>query len=323
MLKLSKLHAPSIRLSGGSADPFSTNLAEWIRPVKQDQEYDLCLMGVPLSKSSISFSGAHLHPQQFRKCWTSFTTYNWEQDIDLKPLRIADLGDIEMHITDIAQCHQNIYEANLSVQRAYPEAVSIAVGGDHSITAPLVKAIVEATGARIGIIQFDAHLDVRDLSYGGASNGTPMRNLIESNTIRGEDIVTIGLRNFANSRQYRDYAEQHGMNLVSQREVQQAGIETIIAQAMAILDQKCDQIYVTFDIDVLDQSVVPGVPAIGPQGLLPVELFESAYILGKWEKVQAIDFVCVDPSVDFRDASTRVSLHIFLHFLSGFYRRKM
>jgi formiminoglutamase len=321
MLQFPKLHPPTIQLTGGKTDPYSTNLAEWIRPMESEKDYDLCVMGIPLSKSSISFSGAHLHPFHFRKLWPAFSTYNWDQDIDLQELSIADLGDVAMHITDITACHQNIQEAMFHVQMKLPKAVTISVGGDHSISAPLVKGWRQAHGERVGIIQFDAHLDVRDLSYGGPSNGTPMRDLITSQTVRGEDIFTIGLRNFANSRQYRDYAESQGVHLVSQKDVQQQGIEQIIETAMQTLEQQCDAVYVTFDIDVLDQSIVPGVPAIGPQGLTADQLFTSAYTLGKWSKVRAIDLVCVDPTVDVRDISSRISLHTFLHFASGLFQR--
>lgn len=321
MLSFPKLHPPALQLTGGKTDLYSTNLAEWIRPIGSDKDYDLCLMGVPLSKSSISFSGAHLHPFHFRKLWTSFSTYNWDEDIDLQELTIADLGDVDMHITDIAVCHQNIQEAMFHVQQELPKSVKISVGGDHSILAPLVKGWQQAHGKRVGIIQFDAHLDVRDMSYGGPSNGTPIRNLLTSNTVRGEDIFTIGLRNFANSKEYRNYAESQGIHLFSQKDVQQQGIEQILDIAMQTLEQQCDVVYVTFDIDALDQSIVPGVPAIGPQGLTADQLFTSAYTLGKWSKVSAMDMVCVDPTVDVRDISTRVSLHAFLHFTSGYFQR--
>jgi formiminoglutamase len=316
MASFSTIQAPTWQFSGGKSDPYVTTLAEWIEQPKAEMDYDLCLMGAPLSKSSISFSGAHLHPQTFRKLWTSFTTYNWDLDIDLTALHAADLGDITMHVTDIAACHQHIQTAMQEVTLQLPGAFPITVGGDHSITAPLIKGRKAANGKRIGIIQFDAHLDVRDLDYGGPSNGTPMRNLVESKTVNGEDIVTIGIRSFANSRLYRDYAEEKGIHVISAKQVHTRGIDHVLVEAMEHLG-KCDEIYVTFDMDVLDQSIVPGVPAIGPQGLTTDQLFSAAAALGAWSKVAAMDMVCVDPSVDLRDVTSRMSLHVFLHFVSA------
>jgi formiminoglutamase len=315
------LNPPTWQFAGGKSDPYVTTLAEWIERPQADTKYDLCVMGVPLSKSSISFSGAHLHPMTFRKLWPNFTTYNWDLDLDFTLLRAADFGDIAMHVTDIATCHQNIEKTMQEVSTRFSQTFPITIGGDHSITAPLVKGRKAATGKRIGIIQFDAHLDVRDLGYGGPSNGTPIRNLIESKTILGEDIVTIGIRNFANSRLYRDYAEAKGIHILSSKQVHIRGMAHVLSEAMERLEA-CDEVYVTFDIDVLDQYIVPGVPAIGPQGLTTDQLFSSAVTLGAWSKVSAMDMVCVDPSVDFRDVTTRVSLHLFLHFISGFTQQK-
>lgn len=315
------VNPPVFQYAGGKGDPFVTTIAEWIEKPQADTVYDLCVLGVPLSKSSISFSGAHLHPAAFRKLWANFTTYHWDFDIDFTKLRAVDFGDVAMHVTDILKCHQNIQETMQEITSAYPKTFPITVGGDHSITAPLVKGRKAANGKRIGIIQFDAHLDVRDMQHGGPSNGTPIRNLVETETVRGEDIVTIGIRNFANSRFYREYAEEKGIHVYSSHQVHSRGIESVVAETMELLEH-CEEVYVTFDIDALDQSFVPGVPAIGPQGLKSDQLFASACTLGAWSKVAAMDMVCVDPSVDLRDISSRISLHVFLHFVAGLCQKK-
>jgi formiminoglutamase len=321
MKPIEHLHPTAWQFAGGKSDPFVTTIAEWIEQPQADALYDLCVLGAPLSKSSISFSGAHLHPSTFRKLWTNFTTYHWDLDLDFTEIRAADFGDVAMHVTDITTCHQNIQHVMQEVTTHHSRIFPITIGGDHSITAPLVKGRKAANGKRIGIIQFDAHLDVRDMNYGGPSNGTPIRNLVESETVKGEDIVTIGIRNFANSRSYRDYVEEKGIHVISAKQVHTNGIDSVLTEAMGRL-AACDEVYVTFDIDALDQSIVPGVPAIGPQGLTTDHLFSSAYALGTWSKVSAMDMVCVDPSVDLRDVTSRISLHLFLHFVSGLVQKK-
>lgn len=322
MKQIHKTTLPMWQSTRKKTDPYVTNLAEWIEPWPSEGPYDLCLLGVPLSKSSISFSGAHAHPDQFRQLWPSFSTYNWDEDIDLRTLKITDLGNVEMHITDLAVCHQHIQIAAQEVRKQLPSSILVSIGGDHSITAPLLKGIQQQEQKRIGLIQFDAHLDVRDLHYGGPSNGTPIRNVIESQVIRGEDIYTIGIRNFSNSKHYRSYAEEQGIHIFSASEVHRLGIEIILSEAIEHLTAHCDALYITVDLDALDQSIVPGVPAIGPNGLSTQMLFSSMFILGKCNQVMGIDFVCVDPSKDLRDLTSRVSLHAFLHFASGVYRRR-
>lgn len=322
MESLNYIQKPPFLYTAGKGDPFVTRLSEWIQQeVQSEQSYDFAILGVPLSKSSISFSGAHSHPAQFRQLWSSFTTYNFDEDIDLTSLSAVDLGDVKMHVTDILQCQQNIEEAIFEAASRFANTLPIVIGGDHSITYPALKGLLRAKPQRIGLIHFDAHLDVRDTLYGGPSNGTPMRSLLETETLRGEDMVTIGLRSFANSREYRQYAEQKGMTLFTANQVRKQGMEEILQWAMRYLEAKCDAIYVTFDVDVMDQSVVPGVPAMGPAGLPAIDLFSSAFTLGKSQSVIGMDMVCVDPTKDVRDMTSRVALHLFLHFASGYATR--
>jgi formiminoglutamase len=317
------LQRPSFVFTPAKGDPYVTRLSEWITEWDGIEQFDIALLGAPLSKSSISFSGAHMHPTVFRQLFSSFTTYNFEDDLELSSLRVRDLGDISMHITDIPQCHQNIEGTFQELTKRLPTVIPCMVGGDHSITYPALSGIKSVRNQRIGLIQFDAHLDVRDTEYGGRSNGTPIRSLIENQVVKGEDLVTIGLRSFANSKEYRTYAEQKGITLYTAKQVHDKGIKQVLDEAVNHLKNKVDAVYVTFDIDVVDQAEVPGVPAIGPGGLSARDLFFCAETLGRWEKTIAMDMVCVDPNQDTRDRTSRISLHVFLYFLTGILKRSI
>ncbi|MDO3681385.1 agmatinase family protein [Paenibacillus ehimensis] len=323
MHKFTHLQRPGVMFTPGAGDPYVTRLCDWITEWDGQQPLDAAIVGAPLSKSSISFSGAHLHPATLRQLFSAFTTYNFEADLDLSSLRVGDLGDVGMHVTDIPQCHRNIEQAFQEITQQLPSTIPCLVGGDHSITFPALTGIQGVRKERIGLIQFDAHLDVRDTAYGGRSNGTPIRSLVENDVIRGEDIVNIGLRSFANSKAYRDFAEQQGITLYTARQVREEGIKPILERTIRELAAKTDSVYVTFDIDVLDQADVPGVPAIGPGGLSPVDLFTCAELLGEWNRVIGMDMVCVDPSRDTRDRTSRISLHVLLYFLTGLARRRL
>lgn len=317
------LTKPAVQYNQEKVDPYVTRLVEWIdQEIKNEIVYDFAFIGVPLSKSSMSFSGAHLNPEAFRQLWGGFTTYNIDDDIDLTALKSVDLGNVKMHITDIKQCHNNIEEALKEVKQRFKKTTLINIGGDHSITYPIIKGLKDDTKAKIGLIHFDAHLDVRDTSFGGRFNGTPVRSLIETETVKGDHIVSIGIRDFANSKAYRDYALEEGITIYTANQVYERGIASILEESVAALKDKCDEIYVTYDMDVMDQAFVPGAPAIGPGGLNPLDIFYTAAELGKLEEVTGIDIVCNDPSKDFRDVTARVALHIFLNFAKGYYIRK-
>ncbi|KHF29615.1 Formimidoylglutamase [Anoxybacillus sp. BCO1] len=123
------------------------------------------LIGAPLSKSSISHSGAAFAPQAIRQALSFYSTYSIESGMDLVDIAVTDYGDIVMHPTDIAASQRRIAETIERVVALQPESMWIVLGGDHSITYPVVSGWQKQKGT-IGIIQFDAHHDLRNLEDG-------------------------------------------------------------------------------------------------------------------------------------------------------------
>jgi len=297
---------------------------EWIRVYSgETKNPDVVLLGVPLSRSSISASAASENPDAFRRAWKYFQTYNLDFDVDLKDLEVVDVGNVKQHVTDIRKCHENIKRAMNSIRGEFPDSIQLSVGGDHSITAMLVKGWKEAhPKGEIGILQFDTHFDLRDLKDFGPTNGTPIRNLIESGTIKGSNVYNIGLHGFFNAKSLKEYADEHGVHYVTMREVRKKGIENVVQNALSQLAEKVDTIYVTVDMDVLDISYGPAAPAATPGGMRTDELFESVYLAGLHEKVKAMDIVCLDPFRDVAESTVKSGVHVMLSFLTGVYVRK-
>lgn len=306
-----------------STDPMDVKVNQLIQEHIPGQSFGVGLIGVPLSRSSISPSAASENPHAIRSIWKSFTTYNIDYDIDLSCLQIADLGDIKMHVTDIPRCHQNIENGMVEVFEKNLPFLPISIGGDHSITNPLVKGIKKHLGdPKIGIIQFDTHFDLRNLQDGGPSNGTPIRGLIESNAIEGQHVVNIGLHGYFNAFALKKYADEHHVKYVTLREARKKGIEQVVQEAIQYLSERVEYIYVTVDIDVLDIAFAPAAPASTPGGMYSWELFEAVYLLGQEQKVYAMDIVCLDPNRDHRDLITvKTGAHVILNFLCGYTKR--
>ncbi|MGZ0050358.1 agmatinase family protein [Brevibacillus gelatini] len=297
-------------------DPATANSTNW-------SDYDVALLGVPLSRSSISASAASENPDAMRRAWKYFTTYNLDHDVDLQPLRVVDLGDVRQHVTDIAQCHRNIREAMVQMRTHHPQLLPVMMGGDHSITAMLVKGYKDVhPDERVGILQLDTHFDLRDLTDNGPTNGTPIRNLIESGTINGRDVHNIGLHGFFNARSLKAYADETGVRYTTLRQARQKGVAWTVQEALEQLSAQVDTIYLTVDMDVLDCSCGPGVPASTPGGMHSDELFEAVYAAGVHPKVKAMDIVCLDPYKDRAEATVKTAVHVMLSFLSGFCQRE-
>ena len=320
-----KLNPPSFTWVRPDHDADIAKVHEWIKPLTSDsdpeksKDADFVVVGVPLSRSSISASGASEFPDAFRRAWKGFTTYNLDDDIDLSEMTAIDVGDVPMNVTDIRLCHDNIIQASAAIHDHFRTSKVCAVGGDHSITAMMVKGLHQARPAeKIGILQFDTHFDLRDLTDNGPSNGTPMRNLIESGVVKGSDMYNIGLHGFFNTKDLKRYADEKGVNYITLRNARKKGIEETVRHCLEELAAKVDTIYLTVDMDVLDIAYAPGVPASTPGGMTTAELLEGVLAAAEHPKVKAMDIVCLDPLKDTNAQPTvKLGTHVFLTFLTG------
>ncbi|MCA0988575.1 agmatinase family protein [Guptibacillus algicola] len=299
---------------------------EWIETIGDTEpnwdNVDVTILGVPLSKSSISTSAASENPDAMRGVWKSFGTYNLDEDVDLASLKAIDLGNVKQHITDIAQTHQNIEEAMVAMKRHHPHTMQVTMGGDHSITAMLVKGLKRANPSEtIGILQLDTHFDLRDLTEIGPANGTPIRNLLESGTIEGNHVHNIGLHGFFNALELKEYADEHGVNYTTMKQARKKGIDSVIAEALEELNKTVDTIYLTVDMDVLDITHNPAAPAATPGGMYTEELFDAVQLAGEHPKVKAMDIVCLDPRKDVGGMAVKSAVHVMLSFLTGYCKR--
>ncbi|MCA1319191.1 formimidoylglutamase [Bacillus tianshenii] len=292
--------------------------AELLLPWDGKEEVEgLAVIGVPLSKPSISHSGASFTPGVFRRLLQSYSTYAVEDQTELlSSSKVVDMGDIVMHATSVEESYRRIEEAVSAFGDEHPSCLPVFIGGDHSITYSTLKGLTGKKG-NVGVIQFDAHHDLRNTEDGGPTNGTPFRRLLEADLLKGENLVQIGIRNYSNSAFYHQYAREQGVTIFSMADVKKQGIAQVIASAIEYLEAKVDHIYVSVDIDVLDQAFAPGCPAIGPGGMTSEQLLEAIHLLGKHKKVCALDMVEIDPTIDFRDMTTRVAVFCLLEFMRG------
>lgn len=272
------------------------------------------IIGVPLSKTSISHSGASFAPASIRKMLSSYSTYHIEDQVDLKDFSVTDFGDITMHVTDFEESRNRIKNTISELLSQYSETIPIVLGGDHGISFPSISAFAKARGT-VGVIQFDAHHDLRNIEDGGRSNGTPFRSLIDEGILKGEHLVQIGIRNFSNSAPYTEFGINHGVSIYTMRDVRELGISKIINDSIQYLSDKVDAIYISLDMDVLDQAFAPGCPAIGPGGMDSTTLLDGICLLAAHPKVKGLDIVELDPTIDFRDMTSRIAAHVILNFL--------
>ncbi len=286
---------------------------QWLAPGDPEDGCDISVYGVPTSVGSLSGSSAHLAPAAVRAVLPQFSTFESTEDIDLQKLTAVDGGDWDLEGLDLEATHDRIRQ--LVADSSLGTTAAVFWGGDNSITRPLMQGTSPEWNRVFGLLTLDAHHDVRSLDD-GPTNGTPVRGLIEDG-LSGERIAQVGIQPFSNSREYRDYAEHHGVSIRTTRDIDKRGIEEVVLKELHHIGGRADWIYVDFDMDVLDVAYAPGCPGARPGGLTPRELALAAYLCGRNPKVIVADFVEVDPSRDPTGITTMAMARTFLSFCAG------
>lgn len=286
---------------------------QWLVTGDPGDGCDISVYGVPTAAGSLSGSSAHLAPAAVRGVLERFSTFESVEDVDLRSLTAIDGGDWDLEGLELDPAHDRIRQ--LVGDSPLGGTAAVFWGGDNSITRPLMQGISPEWSRVFGLLTLDAHHDVRRLDN-GPTNGTPVRGLLEDG-LSGERIAQVGIQPFANSREYRDYAEHHSISIRTIRDIEKRGIEEVIRQELHRISGRSDWIYVDFDMDVLDVAFAPGCPGARPGGLTPRELSHAAFLCGKHPKVIVADFVEVDPSRDPTGITTLAMAHAFLSFCAG------
>lgn len=295
-------------------DRYVTKVDETIQTYNGKESGDVGIIGLPSSKSSISLSMAANAPSTIRAGLSSYSTYSATQQKDFDDMTILDFGDVPIHPTSVEDTLERLHTSIKEMLKTNACNRYIMLGGDHGISYPSIHAFQKQYG-RIGVIQWDAHHDVRNLEDGGRTNGTPFRSLLDGEILRGEDLVQVGIRDHSNAEEYDRYAKEKGINVYTMDDVEEKGIISIIQRELARLENQVDMIYLSVDMDAVDQAFAPGCPAIGPGGFTSRELLSSVKVASQHPKVKAMDIVEIDPSKDVRDITSRLAAHVMMKFM--------
>jgi formiminoglutamase len=303
------LSPASVEKRAGWQDSEELRVNNWLTPWDGEDPLDAGVIGLPYSGASINPSGAYAAPESVRLAFRYNTTYSPDWDTDIRGLRVT-------------VAHAKIEAAVAAACAIEPRFVPVMIGGDHSVTAPAVRGFCAANpDKRVGIINIDAHLDVRNFEH-GPHNGTPFRAILTGDLpIEGRNVVELGIHGFMNAANYIEWAREQGVTVISGRDVQRREMVDCIAEALRIAGDGTDLIYLSVDIDCLAFPWAIGTSATSPEGLSAWQLMEAVFACGLDPKVGAIDLVEIDPSRDVKDLTSRTGCSVLLTFFAGLYRR--
>ena len=274
-----------------SEDPHWPRASDWLAGGGSPGGRRLALVGIPLSRTSISPSGAHATPAAVRAALRRFATFHAGLGVDLEALSVTDHGDL-----DVAALQGSAALAAVDHGLAAMSGeLVVLLGGDNALTRPAMRTLLPDL-PNAGLLTLDAHHDVRDF-YDGETNGTPVRGLL-ADGLPGHHVVQVGIGDLSNSRAYRSWCEQKGITLVSAAQARRDGVGAVVRRELDRLAQTCALLYVDLDVDVVDSAFVPGCPGARPGGLQPHELLDAAAEAGRHPAVRAVDVVEVDATRD-------------------------
>jgi arginase len=265
------------------AGPFDIRTAEtWMTPTT------FALLGLPTDRHSSYLRGPAKAPSFIRAALSSdsgsaVTESGYELGADL---HITDLGDVPLREDDGDDTLIERAVAAAIRDRACP----ILLGGDHSVTYPIVRAIAGEYGP-IDILHFDAHPDLYD-SYqdNRRSHASPFARVMEERLARR--LVQVGIRTL--ERQQRAQAERFGVEIIEMRTFE-VGAVPILAGPM----------YVTIDLDGLDPAFAPGVAHYEPGGLSVREVLRCLH--AQRAPLIGADIVELNPDRDVNDMTAIVA----------------
>ena len=304
-------------------DPYWPRASAWLANEKSETTIGtLGVIGAPVRLGSITPGRCDLAPQAIRGILRRFSCYDIESDTDVRLLRVRDFGDVSVAEKTMEEASSPIVKAVLSAKATGAEVV-VVLGGDNGVTRPGVRGLAsgleKGLETKCGLLTFDAHFDLRDLSN-GLTNGNPVRALL-ADGLPGSNIVQIGIQGFANSQAYARIASDAGITVFTMNRVRDLGLEAVVTEVLDDLAQRVETIYVDVDLDVLDRAFAPACPGARPGGLTPSELKRAVYLCGLHPKVHAIDLVEVDPTQDMADVTVFATGACLLSFAAGVVKR--
>ena len=248
--------------------------------IKQTKEFDFAIFGIPFDEKSCYMKGASKGPKAIRAASTGEAINPWtESGVNLEEeTNIVDLGDIE--VTDsfwdvFSKTEDRVWEI------LKKGAVPVALGGDHSLTYPIIKAFARKYNP-LDILHFDAHPDLYDELYGDRySHACPFARIVEEGYVA--NLVQVGIR--AATGQHRAMVRKHGIRMIEMKDV---------IQAMAL--DFSNPLYISFDMDALDPAFAPGVSHHEAGGLSTRQVIDILHTLKGL--IVGLDVVEVNPERD-------------------------
>ncbi|TAM66967.1 MAG: hypothetical protein EPN48_14970 [Microbacteriaceae bacterium] len=273
------------------------------------------ITGIPWDEGNAGRNGANYGPRTFRDVSHWFLGYNAQEDFDLwEEFPTVDIGDVPV-MPPNARRTMGLIEDH--VWRVRDKGVfPLSVGGNHSLAIGAARGAAR-TVKRMGYLSIDAHLDTaQDWAGEKLTSGCPTMRAAEIENVDPRNVVVFGVHGWLNPRDQVESAAEKGISWFGGAQIDRDGLKKTLAEAIKIAMAGTDGLYVSFDLDSVDASAMPGTGTPEPGGFTAKEALYIARELGRANPIAA-DIVELAPIYDPSGISARLACAVAMEIISG------
>lgn len=225
---------------------------------------DACFIGIPMDIGTSNRSGTRHGPRAIRAESCMLRPFNMATGAaPFEKLQVADIGDVAINTFDLKKTVDIISDAYREVLRH--GCVPLTMGGDHTLTYPILRAMAEVHGP-VALIHIDAHADINDEMFGEKiAHGTPFRRAFDDGLLDNDHVYQIGLRGTGYSPDDFNWARSQGWTVIQAEECWHKSLTPLMEDIRAKIGDR--PTYLTYDIDSLDPAFAPGTGTVEIGGL--------------------------------------------------------
>jgi agmatinase len=277
---------------------------------------DVVIMGIPYDSSACYRKGAAFAPAKLRDLSRKSSAVT-EDGILLDKLSIMDIGDVEISL-DVSHFFDTVRK---KAAGSPDDAFLLSLGGDHSVTIPLIQAFAERDSSDFGLIWLDAHLDLWDVYDNSLySHACPMRRALELSNLKADKIVGIGMRCYSPGE--LQFIAEKGIKMITAAQCAHQSVEETARQAVQ-RSNGVSRIYLSLDIDMLDPAFAPGTGIPKGGGVSTRFLLDLLKVLFKNLPIESADLVEISPPLDFSDITSFAGVGIIFEILGQLQQKKL
>ncbi len=267
----------------------------------------VAVAGIPFDIGTTNRSGSRFGPsavrQASRMLVDGLNPCNWS---DPPNMGLADVGDFELRLGETAESLALIEKQAAAFDHL------VAIGGDHTITLPLLRARAARQGGPLALVHFDAHVDTWPDCFGQTyGHGSVFWHAIREGLVDPGHMVQIGIRSPV-QKEVWDWTLEQGVTVLTAEDVHTNGVGWTVETIRRVIGERAA--YLSFDIDAIDPAQAPGTgtPEIG--GLFTWQVAAVLKRLGGLRWV-GMDVVEVLPAHDHSEITALAAATVAWHYL--------